>query len=289
MKEQQKQINALATNPWFIVFSALASIISFAWLLYDKAKGESTSLSFILLIIFLLSLVAGYLYSLLVRSENIALRSLSEIFCEINKLYRDKLRESFAKEAPNRNLVDLAAGEKDVLQAVCQRIENIFHTVTHRNCMVTIKLVTDSNGKTLAETYVRSQQLSERDRNRSRYSVGTGRNTAFDEAAKKRADGLPQHFFSANLLTEKGYSNERQHYERFYKSTLVVPISGSNRGKEGTNQEFDLIGFLCVDTLVVNHLNDGYHLYMLTALATQMYDFISLMRGNYQVQVENTK
>jgi hypothetical protein len=87
-------------------------------------------------------LVVGYVFSLRVRGENIALRSLSEIFCEINRLYRDKLRESFAKEAPSYDPIDLAAEEKAALQAVCQRIENIFSRVTRRNCMVTVKLLT---------------------------------------------------------------------------------------------------------------------------------------------------
>ena len=286
MQAAQKNIETVATNPWFIVVSAIASIASFAWLLYDKAKENVPWISTIVLFVSLILLVVGYVFSLKVRGENIALRGLSEIFCEINKLYRDKLRESFAKEDPSYDPVDLAAEEKSVLQAVCQRIENIFSRVTGRNCMVTIKLLTKENGKVFAETYVRSQQLCDRDNPcQLKYSVGTGKNTSFDEAAKKRADGRPQHYFSPNLLKENGYSNERQHYDRFYKSTLVVPILGINRGKEETPEEFDHVGFLCVDTLAVNHLNDGYHLYMLSALATQMYNFMSLMRGKYTVLV----
>lgn len=286
MKAAQKAVEMVATSPSFIVSSAGASLVSFAWLLYDKVKENVPWISTIVLSLSMVLLIAGYVFSLKVRGENIALRNLSETFCEINKLYRDNLRESFAKENPSFDPADLAAKERTVLQAVCQRIENIYSRVMRRNCMVTIKLMTKTNGKMFAETYVRSQQLCGReDQCRLKYSVGTGENTAFDEAAKHRADGRPQHFYSGNLLKEVGYSNERQHYDRFYKSALVVPILGINGGKEGTSEEFDLVGFLCVDTLVVNHLNDGYHLYMLSALASQMYNYISLMRGNYTVLV----
>jgi hypothetical protein len=35
----------------------------------------------------------------------------------------------------------------------------------------------------------------------------------------------------------------------------------------------------------VNRLKNGYHLFMLAALANQMYNFMSLMRGKYTVVV----
>lgn len=267
----------------------MASIAAFLWFVYDKIQQTPSILSGTVLAATVLILSSAYVYSIRVRTENIALRSISEIFFDINQIYKNKLRENFGGECPVTNPEDLLAEEKLVLSGVCQRIENIYSRVINRNCMVTVKLVTQENDRLYAHTYVRSQDLCDRDNpSRIKYAVQTGENTAFDEALKKRPDHRPPHFFSADLVKDEKegrYSNQRQHFERYYKSAIVVPIRGANKGKEATSSEFDLVGFLCIDTLSVNHLNSGYHLYMLSALASQMYNFISLMRGKYIVVV----
>lgn len=289
MKATTQRLNVIATNPWFLVLSGISSIAAFMWFLYDKFGGKPDVLPGISFIGALTALSIGYIYSIRVRSENIALRDLSAMFYEINRIYRDELREQFCSDAPATDPESLLAEEELVLKGVCQRVDSIYSRVTNRRCMVTVKLVTTENGKCFAHTYVRSQELCPRDiPERIKYNVGSGENTGFDEALAKRPDGLPSHFFSANLpeLEKLGrYSNQRQHYHRHYRSTLVVPIRGVNKGKESTPDEFDLVGFLCVDTLSVNRLNNGYHLFMLSALANQMYNFMSLMRGKYTVVV----
>lgn len=287
MRLVTRKINVFATNPWFVVVSGTASILSFLWFLYDKAEDKPGLLSGILFSVCLLILIAGYVYSVLVRSENIALRSVYEILYEINQIYRDKLRELFAGELPASNTEELLAQEEQVLRSICQRIENIYSRLIGRNCMATVKLVTKEERKCFAHTYVRSQELCGRDKHqRIKYAVGTGENTAFDRALERRSDGSPHHYFSPNLVAEEGYSNQRQHFNKHYRSTLVVPIMGLNKGEEATPNEFDLVGFLCVDTLSINRLNSSYHLYILSALASQIYNFMSLMRGEYTVFVE---
>ena len=193
----------------------------------------------------------------------------------------------FSSENPHTNLNDLLEKEKQVLHAICQRIENIYSRVIHRDCLVTIKLVVkEADGKHFAHTYVRSLDKCIRDEpTRIKYEIGSGQNTAFDTAIQKRPNGIPSHFFSANLAKEKDYCNQRQHFSNFYNSTIVVPIRGINKGRENTDNEFDMVGFLCVDTRSKNRLNDGYHLQMLSSLAGQMYNFMSLMRGKYTVLV----
>ena len=103
---------------------------------------------------------------------------------------------------------------------------------------------------------------------------------------------MPSHFFSANLKKYEGYLNERQDYLKHYRSTIVVPLHGQNENAAATNNREDLIGYLCVDTKSVNRLNNRHHLYMISALSNQMYDFISLMRGRYELtanEVSNEK
>lgn len=287
MRQNTQKLNAIATNPWFLVVSGISSIAAFMWFVYDKYSATPGVIPTIALVGALAILVSGYVYSVRVRAENIALRGLSEVFHEINQIYRDKLREVFCSDSPETDPESLLAQEELALKGVCQRIDSIFSRVLNRNCMVTLKLATTENGKCFAHTYVRSQELCPRDNpERMKYVVGSGENTGFDESLAKRSDGLPSHFFSPDLRTHKGgYSNQRQHYDRHYRSTIVVPIRGVNKGKESTNGEFDLIGFLCVDTMSVNRLNNGYHLFILSALANQMYNFMSLMRGKYTVVV----
>lgn len=286
MKPITSKASSIANNPWFMVGAGMASIISFIGYLYDKTTPAPDTVALLWLFITILVLCIGYVYSIKVRSENIALRGLSEVFYEINLIYKNKLYELFGSKDPVTDPTDLLTEEERVLRSVCQRIENIFSRVTNRNCMVTVKLITKEGGRHYAHTYVRGQDLCNRDSpERVQFVVGTGENNGFDKALTKRSDGLPLHFFSPDLQKETDYSNQRQHYLRYYRSTLVVPICGENKGKEGTHEQFDRVGFLCVDTLSTHRLNNGYHLYMLSALANQMYNFMSLMRGKYTVFV----
>jgi len=155
--------------------------------------------------------------------------------------------------------------------------------------MVTLKLVTTENESCYAHTYVRSLELSNRDfPERHKYAVGSGENAGFDQALAEREDGLPSHFYSPNLGKSQkanGYTNQRAHFIRFYNSTLIIPIRALTKSEEKAERKrkFDLIGFLCVDTLSTNRLNNGFHLFILSALADQMYNFMSLMRGKYTV------
>lgn len=287
MRKVTSEARKVASNPWFVILASVSSIAGFFWYLHDRVVQYPPVLSGLYFAISLLVLLAGIFYSLKVRSENVALRDIAFTFNEINHIYRDSLKDMFGGNDPIYNPEDLLAEEERVLRSVCQRIENIFIRVTNRNCMVTIKLLLkECDGRYFAHTYVRSLEKSGRDKpERKKYEVGTGANTAFDKALQKRPDGIPSHFFSPDLTKEEGYFNERQHYDKLYRSAIVVPIRGVNKGKEGTNEEYDMIGFLCVDTRSTHRLNGGYHVQMVSSLAGQMYNFMSLMRGKYTVLV----
>lgn len=290
MRKHTQQLNRIATDPWYLVVSGLSTITSFIWFAYDENRNATPEpFSSVALVAALVLLILGYVYSAKVRAENIALRGISEEFFEINQIYRDKLRQMFCSDAPVTDPVELLAEEELALKAVCQRISNIFGRITNRKCTVTIKLVTVEDRKCYAHTYVRNEDLCPRDSvERIRYSVGTGDNTGFDVALARRPNGLPPHFFSPDLTVlekQQGYLNQRPHYFRYYRSTLVVPIQGLKEEGVTSQSEADLIGFLSIDTLSINRLNSGYHLYMLSALASQMYNFMSLMRGKYTVFV----
>lgn len=284
------RLHAVAENVWLVFFSALASILSFLVYLYEKYTAEPTSWSVASLIVSLAVLAIGYLYSIRVRSENIALREVAAVFCEINHIYRDVLGELFSEPAPVASPADLLDREQRTLESVCQHISRIFMRLTGRDCMVTVKLVTEKDNRHFAVTYVRSMSICERDQpQRKPYELGTNENTALDVAVHERTDGKPSHFFSADLTLDRrknAYRTQRQDFQRFYKSLIVVPIRGIKKASGGNRDRYNTVGFLCVDTLSRHRLNDGYHVYILCSLAGQMYNFLSLMRGKYRVVVE---
>jgi hypothetical protein len=285
MKQINRQMSIVATNPWFVVVGGVTSIVGFMAYLYEKVDPQFSGLGKLAFGFSLALLMLGYHYSIRVRVENLALRDMAKHFYEINEIYKSELRSSFFGPRPVTNQDALLTAEVKALRAVCQRTAQIFARAIHRDCMVTVKLVTRENGRLSAHTYARSQELSGRDQpERAKFSVGTGRNTGFDQALISKADGRPSYFFSPDLSkVPADYSNERQHFLKFYRSTLVVPIRGQKSSGHDPDADLDHIGYLCVDTRSAHRLNDNNHLYMLAALGHQMYNFMSLMRGRYTV------
>ena len=276
-----KTIENISYSPIFTIIAGLSSIISIVWLAYEKLLTDNSlylPITYVIVSIILLTIVL--IFTIKVRYENRALRQLGSIFHDVNKIYRNELREVFTGE-PITSPKDLVKIEETVLKAVCQRIRNGMSELIGAKCMVTIKLITkDDANKKYATTYIRSLEKSNRDRDEmAEYIIATGVNTAFDQALKLRPD-RPPHFYSPNLKKEKEYYNQRQRYEKHYRSTIVVPI----RCKiDNDAPSTDDIGFLCIDTKSINRLNGGYHVNLMSAFSAQMYNYMSLMRGSYKV------
>lgn len=292
MNRKYKMLNDLATKPWVVAASGVSALLAFILL---KGRYPDSEVAQVVFWLSFLSLVFLYVYSVKVRADNIALRSLSGEFFDINRIYQRTMQQTFLVKSPVTDQELLIKTEKETLEAVCQRICSIFERVVGRKCMVTIKLITyeERENACYAYTYARSIKASARDEaERVRYSVGDGLNTGFEEALKPRPDGSPPHFHSFDLSQESSdYSNQRRDYLRHYRSVLVVPIrepvTQQDCGPDESNVKIDsnLIGFLCVDTLSINRLNNSFHLIMLSALASQMYTFMCFMRGRYMVLV----
>jgi hypothetical protein len=303
MRRTTKRIYDIASNAWFMFVAGATSILAFIGWLYEKAGFELTKaknlrqayenagefISDPATIGFAVSgflFFVGIVYSIRVRWENMALRQMSTIFYQINNIYKDELQKDFHKKSPITDPRSLMLAEGRVLQAVSQQIAKIFTLAVGRPCLVTVKLVTKNEAGAYASTHVRSEEMCHRDRNGIKpFAIGTGENTGMDQTLSVSADGKPPHFFSPDLLKEAGYCNQRQHFEHYYRSILVVPIRGDTPNGDTSKTDADLIGFLSVDTMSTNRLNDRYHLYMIAALAHQMYNFMSLMRGRFSVSI----
>ena len=290
-------------NAWITIILAICAALSAIATALDDLEGILDSLSedklsfflpvvLILLFIIAYTLVVGVV-ALIIHRENRRLRNVFKYFCEINLIYRDNLISAFYGDDPG-NIEDrkkkLASIETATLASVCQRISKIFNKLTGRDCMITFKVLTKEDGKSYATTCSRSEDHSERDNTEPRrFKVNVGCNTAFDHALRPDTTGRIPHFHSADMLKLRDhgeYQSERPRWERYYKSAIVVPVNcfGSREKPERND-----IGLLCVDTKSRNRLNDSYHVEIMAALAYQMYNFISFMRGIYTVSTEKER
>jgi len=274
-----RKIDSFATNPYIVITASISSIGGFAWLLYEKVQENSTIPFAILAIILCLIFAIIAFFALMLHKENAKLKSIASTFTDINYLYKASLK-SVLKCEKEYTKEDLMFEEKSVLGAVCQRIEDIFTTVINRKCMVTVKLLIEEDEKKYAYTYTRSKDKCQRDQQGliKKYLIGPSHNTGFSEAITKKSASEIRYYFSPDLTKEKNYFNERQKYTDHYRSVLVVPIAAINQDSIDTDRELDLLGFLCVDTKSINRLNDNYHLFILSSLASQMYNYMTFMR-----------
>lgn len=286
MNLQFKAAHSIGSNPWTILVSNLATIVSFLFLVWQELfQKQQSAISVFIFILSLVVFVIISVYSLKVRDHNKKLQDIANSFREINSIYRDRLFSSFFGTQPRPTREALIDSEKATLQSVCQRISMIYSTLIGKECIASIKLLTkENNSPAYATTYARSQNDCERDRAKpTTFEVGTGQNTAFDQALMPDTTGSIPHFFSGDLKKHKSYHNQRQDWNRYYRSAIVVPIRCP--GVDGKPHRDD-IGFLCIDTKSRNRLNPSHHVVMLAALADQMYNFMSLMRGKYVTNTE---
>jgi hypothetical protein len=228
-------------------------------------------------------------------TENPQLVQCATILHRINHMYRDLLSKLFRIHKGETLLYSLEAAERDTLQAACQKIADMFSLLISHRCIVTVKLIrvdtpVGEGQVSYCSTLARSELTSERDQIPIKYEINTGKNTAFDTALRFDSSRV-SHFFSPDLekdAAEGKYCNQRQDWKRFYRSAIVVPIRSVNYEAIGSANAFDELGFLAVDCMGRNVLNDGLHLQFLASFADQMYNFMSLMRGKYSLPAEGS-
>jgi len=274
----------ITINPWVNLIIAIASLAGIACALQEHFIAQTTSSQPLIIFLVALCLFAIlFIANLFFFIENRRLKDIADRFREINSIYRDNLFNCFYGDLYITDSTKLMSIEKETITAVCQRISHIFSTIIGKDCVVTVKLLTNTGSKWSVNTYTRSENHSEREKtNPKEFEVNTGQNTALDQAIQPDTTGRLQHFYSADLRKHKNYTNQRPQYLKYYQSTLLVPIQSP--GVESISDRDD-IGFLCVDTRSRNRLNNGHHLNMLAALSDQMYNFMSLMRGKFTVNV----
>lgn len=276
MRLAMKVASSIVGHQIIIFLAPFASILGFVMQFFDMQPFSSNILSIIsLLILPIIVLAAAFIHR-----DNKTLKDATKHFREINSIYKESLHKVFFDESSYNTEPKRIEVEKSTVTAVCQRIANVFTELTREDCVVTVKLLTKEDNNIFAETYARSQNFSRRDNYEpKKFAVNTGQNTAFDFALMSNFTGNISHFYSPDLTKHQDYCNERPNWDKHYKSAIVVPINCLVLS--GESKRID-IGFLCVDTMSRNTLNNTYNLAMLVSLADQMYNFMSLMRNEYR-------
>jgi hypothetical protein len=274
--------NDVAESKWFILGTGAATLVSFYFDIESRFKNQAWNIS--LAFLFMLFCIAA-VYSIRVRERLQAHQRSARLLHDINHTYRNALSAAFGCQGDDPIDPTSITNEREVVETVCNRVAEIYRELSFRPCVVTVKILTVDNGEFVCNTYARSEPRSRRDDNGGvgPYRVGTGENTAFDVAIQP-GPGSVSHFYGGDLplMKKKGkYRNRRDNYEKYYKCAIVVPIRSLDRSAGG--EKYNTRGFLCVDTLSKNILNDGHHVELLAAFADQMYNFFSLTRGKYRL------
>ena len=273
---------------WIGLVGSTASILSlviWAYVSLPRVWGGLLLLS-ALAISLLILVAAATAYSVRIRQENRTFRHSQEVLQRINQNYRDVLSGVFG-EKKVEDIKRRTEIERDTIRAVCHELARLFLAFAHVPCTVTMKLIVRGrDGALYARTHARSDAISDRDNVEPfDFVLKTGRNTGLDEALR-HVQGRVSHFFSPDLYADADsgdYQNERPNWRACYRSAIVVPIHHVTGEKDDHGLVSDNIGFLAVDTLSENRLNDGFHVQLLAAYAHQMYNFMSLMRGTYSL------
>lgn len=192
---------------------------------------------------------------------------------DINESYRNHMMSHREKG------FDDLADRRPFLEQLCARAAKIFSEAWQiSNVVVTVKrTLKDKAGEQQMSvfTFARSCVCEQRDGD-GKMNYAIEKNTAFGTASTKAQNGR-YCYFSNDLRKEKNYRNERrdrgEKWEELYLSTIVVPIQ-CLAAQTGARDE--LMGFLTVDSLQTEAFNETGHLYLLAALADQLFNYFWL-------------
>lgn len=291
MTKGMSRLHRILEDRYVAFAGSVTSIGTVLWAGYAAIKPEGAKAAIfisagVLAVVFAMISI----YSIKVRQTNKRLTDAFGVLHRVNHEYRDALACTFSDEVAAIDFESHAREvELETLRSVCQKAAKIFMSITHADCTVTVKFIFREDGKVHCQTHTRSEENCLRDTPFPlKFAVRTGENSAFDTALAF-SPSRTSHFFCADMdeMAEHGeYRNQRDNWRDFYRTAIIVPIRRVDPRKVGQEGASDDIGFLCVDSPSPHRLNNKYHLQLLAALADQMYNFMSLMRGKYRVPVK---
>jgi hypothetical protein len=226
-------------------------------------------------------------YSVSIRRQNKILGKLPETVRIINHGYRVSLESLFGNNR-EPTVQEFFEEELRVLNLVCFELALYYSILIRNRCTVTVKFITEGNDidSYACQTVACSDHfggLRDGDFGAKKYYIKE--NTAFLKALDNKNIGISYfHSYDLRKIPPDKYSNKRGNWNELYWSTIVVPIKGLMKNERNLD-ESNLIGFLAVDTKSANYLNNSTHVRLLSAMADQMYNYVSLISGSYKLRV----
>jgi len=283
MNTHTKTIDAVTTNRFVVLGGVLATFGQLAlWYLNSvKSLFELDSIGTVIAHIWLLFLSASLYGVLRIFTENTRLKAAFSEVHNLNHLYRQTLAGTSAKllaidsgnEAGRKTI--LLSAESDTIRSVVQIISSTFSLLIGRKVVATIWLYQKDIGS--CTEYACSDSETSPIRNRvPRDFYDVAENDYFNLCLDR--NGSCCHFLENQVskkLERRAFKDQRNNAAEIYQAILVVPI----RFVQG-NQE-DRIGFLQIDTKSRNRFNSVEHLFLLSAFADQLYNFLSIVRRNF--------
>jgi uncharacterized membrane protein YsdA (DUF1294 family) len=177
---------------------------------------------------------------------------------------------SHQNELPDLNASVQQSSE--FLKYLLDETRSTFEDYTNHHCAVSIKLLIPSNnGTPEIKTYLRDKK-SEIVRSKIYLPEEQYPYSDHSPFAEIISGGAKDGFYICNNLraeAAKGlYRNKNKYWQRFYNSTLIVPIKAPD-----TLTREDVIGFLCVDSLTAK-FDEAICLYIARIAANTVFDVI---------------
>ena len=179
---------------------------------------------------------------------------------------------------------------------------NIFNSFTRKKICASIKLIETEDGefhkeididKATVKTFARSSNmdLNRGERDKSRVGPKLKEDTAFVNIINSFENNSKSYFYKQDLekyskaMSEAGteYKSCTNNWRQFYRGTIVVPIRIAHEHLSYTTENtcYDVIGFLCIDSLSKNAFlknQERYNCLLAKAFAAEMYVVLSKYR-----------
>jgi hypothetical protein len=195
------------------------------------------------------------------------------------------LRDSFSKVHSLRKCEEIGDNEfTETMVVFCNNLKNIFEKKTKSKCSVSIKVPT--KGSINEQSSVRNlcrDSIATKTRDTDLYRkvnhtiIG---NTPYQKIVNNILKGNKEklHYLNNDINANGDYENtSREAYENGilpYSSELVYPLLPFTWDRKTNN--YDCIGFICVDCETKNSFDDKYDVGIISGVADGIYDIITL-------------
>lgn len=273
------------------IATPIAGVISLKKLYPEK---NVILIIYIVTIVVLLAMfVIMFRYMIKYRKLFIGARKITTSkFSGLNRNFRNSYFDILSYQKSGKLTVELLTETvKNFLQKSLDDICEIYKEFSYQDISACIKYI-DSVGiidreKATIKTFVRSSSTdSKRNENDNNClePIFVKENTDFYSILSPNSTNKKSYFYQRNLIqyakdAEKhgdSYNNSTKNWERYYKSTIVIPISIANKRLFFNSRKdcYDVIGFLCIDSLSTDAFlekDERYNVDVAQAFAAEMY------------------